>query len=62
MTFDLDVWDGGGHYRGVKFKGQATSSGRVVLPGPQLSSQRLRGLLPVSLLGEQRHDVCEQFA
>ena len=31
-------------------------------PGPQLPSQPLRGLLPVSLLGEQRHDVCEQFA
>ena len=31
-------------------------------PGPQLPSQPLRGLLPVSLLGEQRHDWCEQFA
>ena len=31
-------------------------------PGPQLSSQPLRGLLPVSLLGKQRHDGCEQFA
>jgi len=31
-------------------------------PGPQLPSQLLRGLLPVSLLGEQRHDGCEQFA
>ena len=31
-------------------------------PGPQLPSQPLRGLLPVSLLGEQRHDGCEQFA
>ena len=28
----------------------------------QLPSQPLRGLLPVSLLGEQRHDGCEQFA
>jgi len=26
-------------------------------PGPQLPSQPLRGLLPISLLGEQRHDV-----
>ena len=26
-------------------------------PGPQLPSQLLRGLLPISLLGEQRHDV-----
>jgi len=31
-------------------------------PGPQLPSQPLKGLLPVSLLGEQRHDGCEQFA
>ena len=31
-------------------------------PGPQLPPQPLRGLLPISLLGEQRHDVCEQFA
>ena len=31
-------------------------------PGLQLSSQPLRGLLPVSLLGEQRQDGCEQFA
>jgi len=30
--------------------------------GPQLPSQPLRGLLPISLLGEQRHDGCEQFA
>jgi len=30
--------------------------------GLQLPSQPLRGLLPVSLLGEQRHDRCEQFA
>ena len=29
---------------------------------PQLPSQALRGLLPISLLGEQRHDGCEQFA
>jgi len=33
------------------------------LPGLQLTStQPLRGLLPFSLLGEQRHDGCEQFA
>ena len=31
-------------------------------PGPQLPSQTLRGLQPISLLGEQRHDGCEQFA
>ena len=30
-------------------------------PGLQLRSQPLRWLLPVSLLGEQRHDGCEQF-
>ena len=27
-------------------------------PGLQLPSQPLRGLLPISLLGEQRHDGC----
>ena len=32
------------------------------LSGSQLPSQPLRGLLPISLLGEQRHDGCEQFA
>ena len=31
-------------------------------PGLQLPSQPLRGLLPLLLLGEQRHDGCEQFA
>ena len=31
-------------------------------PGLQLPSQPLRGLQPVSLLGEQRHAGCEQFA
>jgi len=31
-------------------------------PGLQLPSQPLRGLLPTSLLGEQTHDGCEQFA
>ena len=30
--------------------------------GLQLPSQPLRGLLRISLLGEQRHDGCEQFA
>jgi len=30
-------------------------------PSPQLSLQSLRGLLPIPLLGEQRHDRCEQF-
>ena len=32
------------------------------LPGLQLLSQPLRGLPPISLLGEQRRDGCEQFA
>jgi len=38
--------------------------GRLPLlpPGLQLPSQPLRGLLPISLLGEQRHDGCEQLA
>jgi len=31
-------------------------------PGLQLPPQRLRGLLPISLLGEHWHDGCEQFA
>ena len=31
-------------------------------PGLQLPPQHLRGLLPISMLGEQRHDGCEQFA
>ena len=31
-------------------------------PGPQLPAQPLRGLLPILLLGEQRHDGYEQFA
>ena len=31
-------------------------------PGLQLPSQPLGGLQPISLLGEQRHDGCEQFA
>jgi len=31
-------------------------------PGLQLPSHLLRGLLPLSLLGKQRHDGCEQFA
>ena len=30
--------------------------------GLQLPSQPLRGLLPILLLGEQRHNGCEQFA
>ena len=33
-----------------------------VPPGPQLPSQPLRGLLPISLHGEQRHNECEQFS
>jgi len=31
-------------------------------PGLQLPPQPLRGLLPILLLGEQRHDGCKQFA
>jgi len=31
-------------------------------PGLQLPPQPLRWLLPVLLLGEQRHNGCEQFA
>jgi len=31
-------------------------------PAVTLAAQPLRGLLPISLLGEQRNDVCEQFA
>jgi len=31
-------------------------------PGLQLPTQPLRWLLPISLLGEQRHDGCEQLA
>jgi len=34
----------------------------LVSPRPELPSQPLRGQLPTSLLGEQRHDGCEQFA
>jgi len=37
-------------------------SNRYFSPGPQLPPQLLRGLLPVLLLGEQRHSGCEQFA
>ena len=32
------------------------------MPAVILPSQRLTGLLPISLLGEQKHDVYEQFA
>jgi len=38
------------------------SVGCHYFPGLQLPSQPLRWLLPVSLLGGQRHDGCEQFA
>jgi len=34
----------------------------LLTAGLQLPPQPLRGLLPVLLLGEQRHDGCEQFA
>ena len=30
--------------------------------GPAVKSQPLRGLLPISLFGEQRHSGCEQLA
>ena len=38
--------------------------GRLPLlsPGLQLPPQPLRGLLPILLLCEQRHNWCEQFA
>ena len=32
------------------------------LPGPQLPTQPIWWLLPILLLGEQRHNGCEQFA
>jgi len=35
---------------------------RLPLLGLQLPLQVLRGLLPISLLGEQSHNGCEQFA
>ena len=31
-------------------------------PGQQLPQQSLRELLPILLVGEQRHNGCEQFA
>ena len=34
----------------------------LISAGLQLPPQPLRGLLPISLLGEQRHDGCERFA
>ena len=39
-------------------------SGRLPLISTslQLPPQPLRGLLPILLLGEQRHNGCEQFA
>ena len=41
-----------------------TPGGRLPYFPPclQLSPQPLRGLLPILLLGEKRHDGCEQFA
>ena len=39
------------------------SSQSVINPaGLRLPPQPLRGLLPILLLGEQRHNGCEQFA
>ena len=40
----------------------SSSSSSNFLRGLQLPSKPLRGLLPISLLGEQRHAECEQFA
>ena len=39
-------------------------SGRLAAlsAGLELPPQALRGLLPILLLGEQKHDRCEQFA
>jgi len=39
-------------------------SGRLPLLSarPAVTLTTLRGLLPISLLGEQRHDGCEQYA
>ena len=34
----------------------------LLSPGPQLPSQPLRGLLAILMLGEHRHNGCEQFA
>ena len=34
----------------------------LLSPGQQLPPQPLRGLLPILLLGEQRHNGCKQFA
>jgi len=34
----------------------------LLSPGLQLRPQPLSGLLPVLLLGEQRHNGCERFA
>ena len=39
-----------------------TVGSHYFLPGLQLPMQPLRGLLPILLLGEQRHNGCEQFA
>jgi len=40
------------------------SGGRLPLLSarPAVTTQPLRGLLPILLLGEQRHNGCEQFA
>jgi len=35
---------------------------RYFPPGPQVPTQPLKGLLPLLLIGEQKHDGCEQFA
>jgi len=36
--------------------------GRLPLLSAKLPPQPLRGMLPILLLGEQRHNGCEQFA
>jgi len=41
---------------------KAVVSCHCFLPGLQLPPQPIRRLLPISLLVEQRHDGCEQFA
>jgi len=42
--------------------GSHKPGGRLPLLSLQLPPQPLRGLLPILLLGEQRHNGCEQLA
>jgi len=39
-----------------------TRRGPPLVRGPQFENRCLRGLLPILLIGEQRHDGYEQFA